>query len=159
MKERILDYPIQFTPAPIQAAPIPYRFLAALLDVAILVFLLNLPALLRDLLAINISLPTHSVHMGVYLLSIAFLYYPIQEAIWGQTPGKRIMRLKVIRDNGSSISFFQAVGRFYFGLFDMLFLMGIFFAITSKQNKRLGDQLAHTVVVRHKRQAKTTGSR
>jgi uncharacterized RDD family membrane protein YckC len=85
---------------------------------------------------------------------ISFGYFAFFEAIWnGQTPGKRLTRLRVIQDSGRPITAYQAVTRNMMRIADYLpglYLTGIISVLVSKQNKRLGDFVAGTVVVHEK---------
>lgn len=81
-------------------------------------------------------------------------YFAFFEAVWnGQTPGKRLMQLRVIQQSGRPISVFQAIARNLLRTVDELpFLYGIgcLTVMLNRQNKRLGDFVAGTVVVREK---------
>ncbi len=103
---------------------------------------------------------------GVWLAAIVILaifllfygYFAIFEAVWnGQTPGKRLARLRVIKDSGRPITPSEAVGRNLMRIVDQqpLFLygVGIFTALMNRQNKRLGDLVAGTVVVHERKLA------
>lgn len=80
-------------------------------------------------------------------------YYVLLEALAdGQTIGKRLLRLRVVRDGGYSITFGASAIRNLIRLLDMqpvtLYGVGIASAVLSKTGKRLGDMAAGTVVVR-----------
>lgn len=69
----------------------------------------------------------------------------------GQTPGKRYMGIRVIRDDGGPVRFTESVVRNVLRMIDMLpgyYAVGIVAALLSKHGKRLGDMAAGTVVVR-----------
>ncbi|MDR1663671.1 MAG: RDD family protein [Clostridiales bacterium] len=79
---------------------------------------------------------------------IQFGYFIVCEMLMnGQSVGKKVFSLRVIRDNGQPVGFTQSVVR---GLFrtalDMMYI-GLFSIFFSKKNKRLGDMAAGTVVV------------
>jgi len=81
-------------------------------------------------------------------------YYVIFEGIWdGQTPGKRIMKLRVVRDGGFSITFGASAVRNLVRVIDMfgLYLVGIIVALTNDSRKRLGDIVAGTFVVKEEK--------
>ncbi len=82
---------------------------------------------------------------------IQFGYFAFFEAIWrGQTPGKRRENLRVIKDDGSPITVFDAVARNLLRIVDSLpgfYAVGIVSVFCSGKNKRLGDFLAGTIVV------------
>jgi uncharacterized RDD family membrane protein YckC len=92
------------------------------------------------------------------LIFVAFFmelgYFAFFESIWnGQTPGKRWTHLRVIKDSGRPIGTQDAVLRNLLRIVDSfptLYATGIITCLISPQNKRIGDYLAGTVVVREK---------
>src|ERR1700733_11099961 len=91
----------------------------------------------------------------ILLLFIVFFgYFAIFEAIWnGQTPGKRITHIRVIKDSGQPITAIDAVGRNLLRIVDQLpvfYGVGVLCAWISPQSKRLCDYVAGTVVVHEK---------
>ncbi len=69
-------------------------------------------------------------------------YFALFEAYWhGQTPGKRVMKLRTIKNSGRQITFFEALARNLMRLVDYLpsfYLIGVIAMLCNKQNKRLG---------------------
>lgn len=88
---------------------------------------------------------------GLGMMIIVFFLWPISEGIWGQTIGKRLFDLKVVNDNFEQIEIRQAFGRFFLGFIDYMFFIGLIIAKVNKQNKRIGDLGANTIVVRIKK--------
>lgn len=91
----------------------------------------------------------------LYLLLFAILwgYYVLFEGLAdGQTPGKRLLRLRAVRDGGYSVTFGASAVRNLVRLLDMqpLFTYGVAIAsvMLTKRGKRLGDLAAGTIVVR-----------
>lgn len=88
----------------------------------------------------------------LFLFFLNFGYFAVFEIIWnGQSPGKRQFHLRVIQDSGRPISVFQAISRNLLRIVDQLpgfYAIGILVSLLSPQNKRLGDYVAGTVVVR-----------
>lgn len=79
-------------------------------------------------------------------------YYVLFEALAdGQTPGKRIMRLRVVRDGGFAVNFGASAIRNLVRLLDMqpgfFYGVGMTSLLVSRQSKRLGDMAAGTLVV------------
>lgn len=77
-------------------------------------------------------------------------YFSLFEAFRnGQTPGKRVMKIRVIKDSGRQITFFEALARNLLRVVDSmpLYLIGTISILVTKQNKRLGDLVADTIVV------------
>jgi len=85
---------------------------------------------------------------------IYFGYFAIFEALWnGQTPGKRVMHLRVIQESGRPITVYQALARNLLRSVDQIpafYAVGILTVLLSRQSKRLGDYVAGTVVVHEK---------
>ncbi|MGH7690093.1 MAG: RDD family protein, partial [Gemmatimonadaceae bacterium] len=80
-------------------------------------------------------------------------YYVLFEALAdGQTPGKRLLRLRVVRDGGYSITFGASAVRNLLRLVDLqpvfTYAVGMVSVLLSRSGKRLGDYAAGTIVVR-----------
>jgi uncharacterized RDD family membrane protein YckC len=86
------------------------------------------------------------------LLSFAFYiaYYTYLEVTRGQTIGKMITKIKVVREDGSPIDMEQAFKRNILRIIDGLFayLIGAILIWRSDKQQRLGDTYAKTVVVK-----------
>jgi uncharacterized RDD family membrane protein YckC len=92
---------------------------------------------------------------GILLLFGLFWgYYIFFETRWsGQTPGKRLLRLRVIKDGGYPIDFRTAVIRNLMRYVDWLptaYVIGVLSIFFSRDYKRLGDFAAGTLVVRER---------
>lgn len=89
---------------------------------------------------------------SVGLLSFAFYiaYYTYLEGTKGQTIGKMITKIKVVREDGTPIDMEQAFKRNILRVIDGLFayLIGAILIWRSDKQQRLGDSVAKTVVVR-----------
>ena len=80
-------------------------------------------------------------------------YYVLFEGLAdGQTPGKRLLRLRVVRDGGYSVTFGASAVRNLVRLVDIQpipsYAVGIVTIMFSRSGKRLGDIVAGTIVVR-----------
>lgn len=86
------------------------------------------------------------------LLIISFAYYALLEGYLGQTLGKMLLGIKVIReDNGEVPGLGAAAVRTVLRVIDVLpfaYLVGFIAVLISGKNQRLGDMLANTLVVR-----------
>ncbi len=85
--------------------------------------------------------------------AILWGYYVLFEAFAdGQTPGKRLLHLRVVRDGGYSITFAASATRNLIRLLDMqpffTYGVGMTSVLLSRTGKRLGDYAAGTIVVR-----------
>ncbi|QIR40375.1 RDD family protein [Tolypothrix sp. PCC 7910] len=93
---------------------------------------------------------------GLWMIAIAFIitftiyagYFVFLEILWqGQTPGKRIAKIRVVRDDGRPIGLQQAALRALLRPFDEFLFIGAFFIMLTRQEKRLGDLAAGTIVI------------
>ena len=80
-------------------------------------------------------------------------YYVLFEGLMdGQTPGKRLHRLRVVRDGGYSVTFGVSAVRNLVRMLDMqpglFYLVGMASLFFTKRGRRLGDLVAGTIVVR-----------
>jgi Predicted membrane protein/domain len=91
-------------------------------------------------------------YASVLDLLVALAYYAVQEALYGATLGKRLLRLRVVRIDGrASIGWSEALLRTIMRLIDVLpffYLVGAISIWTTLRNQRLGDLVARTLVVR-----------
>ncbi|MEB3831029.1 RDD family protein [Phormidium sp. CCY1219] len=75
-------------------------------------------------------------------------YFVFFEVLWqGQTPGKRRVNIRVIRDDGRPCGMQQASLRALLRPVDDLLLIGVGFIVFGKREKRLGDWVAGTLVI------------
>lgn len=93
--------------------------------------------------------------LGLTLSFILFFgYYILFETIWsGQTPGKRVLNIRVIKTTGYPIGFLEAAIRNLIRIADFLpmwYAAGILTMFLSKQARRLGDYAAGTLVVKER---------
>jgi uncharacterized RDD family membrane protein YckC len=88
------------------------------------------------------------------LMSFAgmFAYYIVTEAVWGGTPGKMLIGMRVVNEeDGLVIGWQRSIVRNLLRVIDFfptLYLVGFFFAVSSPKTQRLGDRIARTVVIR-----------
>ena len=91
------------------------------------------------------------------VFTILFGYFIAFEALWnGQTPGKKLLGLRVVRDGGYPIDFGASVIRNLIRVGEWIlgyYLISAVSALLSPENKRLGDIAAGTIVVRDARMA------
>jgi uncharacterized RDD family membrane protein YckC len=86
------------------------------------------------------------------LFLVADGYFMLFEILWnGQTPGKRMVGIRVIRENGYPMRPIDAVIRNLVRLVDWLpgaYGIGVLTMLLNKRAKRLGDFASGTIVVR-----------
>ncbi len=141
-------------PLEFQLAGIGSRFLALALDTLIQIAAGIVLVMVAAVISAEIEKQAQSwlwalVVLGGFL--IQFAYFALFEALWnGQTPGKRSVHLRVIKESGRVITPYEAIARNLLRLVDSLpgiYAVGIVSALLSSRSKRLGDYLAGTVVV------------
>ncbi|MCY7379180.1 MAG: stage II sporulation protein M [Gemmatimonadaceae bacterium] len=135
------------------------RVLAALTDLAIC-----FGTLLVVLVAVAVLDPSDGPTDGLsaswamaFLILVQFAilwgYYVLFEGLMdGQTPGKRIHRLRVVREGGFSVTFAVSAVRNLVRIVDMqpvfFYLAGLGSILLTRRGQRLGDIVAGTLVVR-----------
>lgn len=76
-------------------------------------------------------------------------YFVFFETIWqGQTPEKKRFKIRVIRDDGRAERLPQAVLRALLRPIDDILFIGVFLITFAKKEKRIGDLIAGTVVIK-----------
>jgi len=92
--------------------------------------------------------------MGLYLLTlfgVLWLYPVLFEVLRdGQTPGKRVMRLRVVNANGTPVTWIASIVRNLMRTVDMLplcYAFGLVSCLADPRGRRLGDLVAGTLVV------------
>jgi uncharacterized membrane protein SpoIIM required for sporulation/uncharacterized RDD family membrane protein YckC len=136
------------------------RVLAGLTDLAIcigafLVLVIAVASLAAGGLAISFDA---GAGWAIALLVVAQFtllwgYYVLFEGLMdGQTPGKRLHHLRVVRDGGYSVTFGVSAVRNLVRMLDMqpgfLYLVGLTSLLVTRRGRRLGDLVAGTIVVR-----------
>ncbi len=155
--------PTYQAPAYYTGAPTPYqgvaiRFVAILIDyliIGVISGILAIPLLVAAIVSVtngNVSAVSLGpiVALSVVGLVVWFLYFTLLEGRYGQTVGKMALSIKVVRDaDGAPIDYGEAAVRTVLRIIDGLFdyLIGAIFIWTSDEKQRLGDRVAHTVVV------------
>lgn len=147
----------------IETAGLAARFGAVLLDMTLQLFtiaLLSIAALLLTTYIVPLEDWTQwmlQVGQAFYLLLvflIGYAYYFFFEWLWdGQTPGKRILRLRVMQTNGMPITYWHALVRNVIRIADFLPVMygvGAMVGLLDNSNRRAGDFLAGTIVARER---------
>lgn len=150
-----------------EAAGLPSRLLARLLDVTV-----QLVVLFAVLVGLGFLSGAGVPDVGLFI-AVAFVVplilfgYPvIQESLWrGRTLGKAALGLRVVTVEGAPIRFRHALIRGGADLIDLYGLgillpapgiVGVVAIVASKRSQRLGDVMAGTVVVRERAGATVT---
>jgi uncharacterized RDD family membrane protein YckC len=148
-EQTALDFPI---------AGVGSRFLALAID-TLIQMLVGLIVGLGGSMAIagiSVVMPSAGVWGLAVMLLFYFLlyfgYFAFFEILWnGQTPGKRKAGIRVIKDSGRPLTPAESIGRNLLRIVDWLpafYAAGIASAVLTKGNKRLGDLVVGSLVVR-----------
>jgi uncharacterized RDD family membrane protein YckC len=144
-------------------ASIGNRFLACAIDHTIQSLALGLIVIVGLILsnvdaiqAMFASAPKWVSAIMILLLFLTFSsYFAFFEWLWsGQTPGKRWMKLRVLREDGRPITFWEASVRNLVRVLDMFpypfYSIGLISVFSTSRDQRVGDMVAGTVVVRER---------
>ena len=126
----------------LQYAGVGPRFLAVLIDSIIIGVVAGiLSAIFRN-----------SGLSGAVTGLLTLAYFIVMEATQGATLGKMALGLRVVKTDGSPITWTDSLIRNILRIIDGLFvyLVGAIFIWTSPLKQRLGDRAAHTVVVKRR---------
>ncbi len=135
-----------------EIASIGIRVLGAFVDfVALLVigFLLSFVIGTRPETGVGFSFQGNA---ALVAFAVGFAYFIVTEAVWGGTPGKLLLNMRVVNeeDNGA-IDWRRSIVRNLLRIVDglpALYLVGFILALNSPKKQRLGDRVAKTVVIR-----------
>ena len=105
------------------------------------------------------EMPNWVIAVMIFVLFMLFAgYFAFFEWWWdGQTPGKRLMKLRVIREDGRPITLWEAIARNLLRIFDAVpgfllpvYSVGLISLFMSDRDQRIGDLFAGTVVIRER---------
>jgi uncharacterized RDD family membrane protein YckC len=94
--------------------------------------------------------------VGFFISAFYFVFF--EWVMSGQTPGKRLLRLRVIREDGRPITLWESAARNLLRTFDMFpmavvfpfYSIGLISVFISPRDQRIGDLFAGTVVIRER---------
>ena len=136
------------------------RSLAYMIDASIellLQLILVLAALLGGVISFEEDLGTTVAIIVVALFAIEWTYFIFWEQVLsGQSPGKRLLGLRVVRDDGGEPGFVNSVLRNLMRPIDLLpgsYCAGVVSIFLTERHQRLGDLVAGTVVVAEGKQS------
>lgn len=133
------------------------RTVAAIIDTLLQCGLMLLVFIVMLIAGVNFDeldwLGSTVVALGIAIVFVIwFGYYIFFEMLMnGQSPGKKAVKLRVIKETGEPITFFDSFLRNIIRVADMLpsfYLVGGIFLIFTKKYKRIGDFAANTIVVK-----------
>lgn len=103
--------------------------------------------------------PKWTIAILILILFLIFAGYFIAfEWLWnGQTPGKKMLKLRVIRDDGRPLTLWEAIARNLLRIADAIpgfvvpiYSVGLIVIFLSGRDQRIGDIFAGTVVIRER---------
>lgn len=139
-----MEYQAQAQAPALQYVGVGTRFLAALIDGIIIGIVAAI---------LNVVLGAQQASISGSLTGVlAILYFIAMEATQGATVGKMALGLRVVKLDGSPISWGDSIIRNLLRIIDgiLAYLVGAIFIWTSPRKQRLGDRLAHTVVIKRR---------
>ncbi len=148
-----IDTPEQIT-LELPVAGIGSRFLAVAVDTVLQAVLL-----VAGFFALTLGLarrfgPLRLVGPAAAILLVFCVYwgyFALFEIAWsGQTPGKRIVGIRVIHESGRPIAAYEAIGRNVLRVIDFLpsfYGVGLIVMMLNRYSRRIGDFVAGTLVV------------
>ncbi|HEY9867770.1 MAG TPA: RDD family protein, partial [Candidatus Obscuribacterales bacterium] len=148
----------------LELAGIGNRILACVVDTLIsmaLNFVIILGCLLVAFAMDSFPLPQQAKTVALYyvlgagvltILVVSFGYHIFFEGFWhGQTPGKRLAHIRVIEQNGQAVSWTSVIIRNLIRIVDTwIFLIGLVVVLIDRNERRLGDLAAGTLVIRER---------
>jgi uncharacterized RDD family membrane protein YckC len=96
-----------------------------------------------------------------WLTLLGILYFAVPEAMFGATPGKHLMRIKIVRRDGGPLTLRDVLIRNILRPVDflpILYLLGGMLVLATSAAQRLGDLTAGTTVVYRHREGATRSS-
>ena len=125
------------------------RFAAYLVDIVLNVFLFTLYCQLFGHKNPNGSYNLAGRWSIIILGASTTLYYSLMEYWLGQTIGKLIMRLKVVKIDGSPLTLMDGFKRNAFDLIELIVIpiIPIISILATTDHRRVGDFLAGTIVI------------
>ena len=132
-------------PLNIQPAPSARRFSACLIDSVVV----SISWLAITHVSVQSPLLGISPTSGFILFLISFVYYSATEGIFSATPGKHIMKIRVVGADGDPCSTTESVLRNLLRGIDWLpfcYILGVGFLSVTSKKQRVGDKVAHTIV-------------
>ncbi|HWQ19767.1 MAG TPA: RDD family protein [Methanotrichaceae archaeon] len=124
------------------------RFIAILIDGLIIGLLMGAVGVLT--LGAFLGSPNLPAWYNLVSFLIYLGYYTYLEGTRGQTIGKMVMKIKVVREDGGKIDMNAAFTRNILRVVDGFFayLIGAILILRSPKKQRLGDSVAKTVVIK-----------
>ena len=96
----------------------------------------------------------YSTSIALLLIALPIMFYSLvcESTMEGQTFGKKLLKIKVVKIDGYQAGFFDYFVRWIFAIVDiqMGFIPGVIAMVSTKHTQRLGDLAAGTAVISEK---------
>jgi uncharacterized RDD family membrane protein YckC len=139
------------------------RIIAAVIDIIILwvvMFIISMPLNVQAMMMGTMMDPMAaaqlagaSMILGVLGILIGLGYFVYFEGSTGQTIGKKIVNIKVVREDKKPMTYMDALVRTILRVIDAIpflipYLLGLILVVVNEKKQRLGDMAAKTLVVK-----------
>ncbi len=88
-----------------------------------------------------------SSYLYAIVVLIPVFYHPVCEQLWGGSLGKRILGMRVVMQNGESVSIGASILRWLLYFVDSIMALGLLTMLCNKKNMRIGDLAAGSIVI------------
>jgi uncharacterized RDD family membrane protein YckC len=146
----------------LEVAGLGSRYMAQVIDwaikIAVILTLVLLGAFITALLDFRVENRTTQMLLVALFVALGYLfvlgfdiYFEVRRD--GQTPGKMVAGIRVIREGGAALDFGSACVRNLVGLADFLpfgYLLGALVMMLNQKGQRVGDMAAGTLVIRER---------
>jgi uncharacterized RDD family membrane protein YckC len=134
------------------------RFLAVAVDtlLQVVVSVAVVLTLFYTVPTLGARVPSLAAQVGptiaiLFLFCVYWGYFAFFETLWsGRTPGKRLVRIRVVKESGRAITVYEAITRNILRAIDFLpgmYGIGVAVMMLNRNSRRVGDYVAGTLVV------------
>lgn len=132
------------------------RILAHLFD-RIILFLYSVA-----LFALLLQADVNNIWLWIFLVGVPWLFYSLAFEVFmnGQTPGKRVLNIQVVKLDGTPPTVGSYALRWIFAMVDIYILSGVIAVVCiamGGKGQRIGDMVADTTVVKGASRGEITG--
>jgi len=136
------------------------RIVAIIIDNVILwvvMFVISLPLGMGTMMMGSVMNPMAAAQLAGASMIVSILgiliglgYFVYFEGTTGQTIGKKIVNIKVVREDGKPMDYMTALVRTVLRVIDGIgfYIVGLIVLLASKDKQRIGDMAAKTLVVK-----------
>jgi uncharacterized RDD family membrane protein YckC len=128
------------------------RLIALVIDLAILVAIVTTVTVVGQFLGTSLGVSKRTLRLlalltAVFAALLYFFYFALGNVLGGQTVGKRIMGLRVVRTDGSRVKFWRSVKRIIGMIISLPLFWGYLIVLIDNRRQAFHDKLARTIVI------------